>query len=71
MNITFKKNSYAGLIEELKNDTINYLVETHNAFKTTEGNDDIYFNDLIKLVSNFEFEYKYENSEIDNIEISI
>jgi hypothetical protein len=71
MNVILKKDSQIELIEKLKMGTVKYLIETHNAFKTLEGNDDVYFNDLIKLVNEFEFEYKYENDDIDAIEISI
>lgn len=71
MNSTFIKNNHMELIDKLKKGTITYLIETHNAFQTTEGNNDVYFNNLVKLVNNFECDYKYENDEIDTIEISI
>lgn len=71
MNIILKKDSHIELIEKLRIGTVKYLIETHNTFKTIEGNDDVYFNDLIKLVNEFEFECKCENDDIDIIEISI
>lgn len=56
-------------LEKLKKGTIECLINMNNSFKTTEGNDDEYFNNLIKLID--EIKYVKENDDMYVIEISI
>jgi len=61
--------NYEEQLEKLKKGTIECLINMNNSFKTTEGNDDEYFNNLIKLID--EFKCAKENNDIYVIEIFI
>ena len=59
------------MLNEYKKRVIEDLIYTHSLFKTTEGNNDEHFNNLLKLIEDFKFVEQDIKIEDDVISITI
>jgi hypothetical protein len=57
------------LLDRYKKETIEYIKLTHSMFKTTDGNDDDYYNELLNLIDMYQ--PRFENDDDDVIKIEI